>query len=149
MAHGHIAVVAAEKDLGTLGDDLALAVDAGVDGGLSAAGADGLDLGKGVGQLHKALGTGEEMGQKVRAQTKAEHRQILFIHQRAKLVYLQGSEKLRLIGDYNIMLSGKGVLGADVLIGSDDAGLALKPDAAADDLRPVAGVGAGLYEPDF
>ena len=52
VAHCHIAVVAAEEHLIAVGDDAAVCVDARVDGGFSAAGADGFYLGDGVGKLH-------------------------------------------------------------------------------------------------
>ena len=48
VAHGDVAVVAAKQDLGAFGDDVAFAVDPGVDSGLGAAVADGLDLLDGV-----------------------------------------------------------------------------------------------------
>ena len=48
MAHGDVAVVAAEEHLIALRQDVALRADAGVGRGLPAAVADGLDLGDGV-----------------------------------------------------------------------------------------------------
>ena len=44
MAHCDIGVVAAEENLAAFGNDFAAFVNSGVDGGFSAAGADGLDL---------------------------------------------------------------------------------------------------------
>ena len=68
MAHGDVAVVAAEQDLPALGDDAAIAVDAGVDGRLAAAGAHGLDLRDGIGQLHEPPCAGEKVREKIRPQ---------------------------------------------------------------------------------
>ena len=45
MAHCDIGVVAAEENLAAFSHDFAAFVNSGVDGGFSAAGADGLDLG--------------------------------------------------------------------------------------------------------
>ena len=59
VAHGDIAVVAAQEQLLTLGDDVALGVDPGVDGGLSPAVADGFDLLDGVRHLHEPPASGE------------------------------------------------------------------------------------------
>ena len=52
VAHGDVAVVAAEDDLRALGDDVTLAVDAGVHGGLGTAVAHGLDFLNAVRQFH-------------------------------------------------------------------------------------------------
>ena len=61
MAHGDIAVVAAEKDLTALRDDAAVFVNSGVDGGLSPAGTDGFNFGDGVRKFHEPLRAGEEV----------------------------------------------------------------------------------------
>ena len=70
MAHGHIGIVAAQKDLAALGDDIAVAVNAGIYRGFFASGAEGFDFSNGIGQLHQPLRAGEEPGQKVRTQTE-------------------------------------------------------------------------------
>ena len=54
MAHCNVGIVAADEDLSALGHHASLAVDAGVDDGLFAAGADGFDLGDGVGDLKES-----------------------------------------------------------------------------------------------
>ena len=120
VAHGHIAVVAAEQNLAALGDDVTLLVDAGVDGSLSAAGADGLNLGQGVGKLHEPLRAGEEMGKKVGAQAEAEYRQVLLVHQGAQTVDLLRGEKLGLVGDDDIVLSGRMVGVNDIILRRND-----------------------------
>ena len=148
MAHGHIAVVAAQHHLGALGDDPPVPVDAGVHRGLAAAGADGLDLGDGVRQLHEPPGAGEEVGQKVGAQAEAEHRQVILVHQGAQLVDLLGGKELGLVGDDHVMLPGGPVGLENVLVRGDDPGPVFQADAAADQVRPVPGVHAGLDEPD-
>ena len=43
VAHGDIAVIAAQHHLGTLGDDIAVGINAGIDGGLGGAVTDGLE----------------------------------------------------------------------------------------------------------
>lgn len=120
VTHGDIAVIAAEENLIAVGDDVSGRVDARVDGRLAAAGADGFDLGDGVGKLHEPACAGEEVRKKIRAQTEAQNRQILVVNELPQLVYLLGSEKLRLIGDYNIVLPGLGVGLDDVLLGGYD-----------------------------
>ena len=60
VAHGHIAFVAAQKDLLALGDD-APARNSGIDGRLVPAGAYGLYLGQGVCDLKKAAAAGEQV----------------------------------------------------------------------------------------
>ena len=93
-------------------------------------------------------GAGEEVGQKVGAQAEAEHRQVLLVHQAAQLVDLLGGEELGLVGDDDVVLPGRPVGRRDVLLRGDDLGMAFQADAAADDVRPVPGVHAGLDEPD-
>ena len=103
MAHGDIAVVAAEKDLVSLCDDLAVRIEAGIDRSFSAAGADRLDLGQRIAQLHETLCAGEETGQKIGAQTETQHRQVLVVHKLSELVYLLRRKELGLVGDYYIV----------------------------------------------
>ena len=81
MAHGDVAVVAAQEDLVSLGEDAAVPVQPGVHRGLAAAGANGLYLGYGVCQLHEPPGAGEKAGEEVRAQAEARFRQILLVQQ--------------------------------------------------------------------
>ena len=77
---GNVGVIAAQHDLTAHRNDAAQSVDAGVDDGLFAAGADGLDLGDGVGHLEQSSAALKQMGQKVGAQTKAENGDVHFIH---------------------------------------------------------------------
>ena len=104
MAHGNVAVVAAEEDLPALGDDAAIAVDAGVDRRLAAAGAHGLDLCNGIGQLHQTAGARKKMGKKICAQTKTEDRKIRFVYNLTQLVNLLGGEELCLVRDDNVIV---------------------------------------------
>ena len=71
VAHGDVAVVAAQHHLGAFGDDVTV-VDTGIDGGLCAAVAHGLDLFDGIGQFHQPAGTGEQMGLEIRTQTETQ-----------------------------------------------------------------------------
>ena len=120
VAHGDIAVVAAEKHLIAVCDDAPRCVDAGVYRGLAAACADGLYLGDGVGKLHEPARTGEEMRQEVGAQAKAQNRQIFSVDELAQLIDLLGREKLRLVGNDDVVPSGLRV-GLDyILFGSYD-----------------------------
>ena len=61
MAHSDVGVVAADKDLATGGDDISGLIDTGVNGCLAAAGADGFDLGNGVGDFKQAQTAGDEV----------------------------------------------------------------------------------------
>jgi len=65
MTHGYVAIVTAQKDLIALGDDSAVPIQTGIDGGLGAAGADGLDLGNGVCYLKESTASLEEAAEKV------------------------------------------------------------------------------------
>ena len=61
VAHGNVAVVAAQQHLGTFGDDVAV-IDAGIDGGLGTTVAHGLDLLDAVRQFHQPVAAGEQSG---------------------------------------------------------------------------------------
>ena len=148
MAHGNIAVVSAEKDLIAVGDDAPVFVDAGVYRGLAAAGADGFYFSDGVGKLHEPARAGEEVRQKVRAQAEAQDGQVLLIDELAQLVDLLGREKLRLVGDDDIVPAGLRVGFDYVLFGGYDLGRAPEADAALHDIRAVARVDTRLYQPD-
>ena len=148
VAHGHIAVIAAQQHLGTRRDHLAAFVQTGVDRGLGAAGAHRLDLGDGIGHLQQALGAGEQMGQKVGAQTEAEHRDVLLVHQIAQIVDLLRGQELALVGDDDIMLTRRPVQLQQAVLRADDLGLLLQADAGADQGDAVPGVGGRLDEPD-
>ena len=148
MAHGDIAVVAAEEDLVAGGDYLPVGSDAGVDRGLGAALAYGLDLRDGVGQLHEPLRAGEHVREEVRAQAETEHGEVELVHHLAQAVYLLGREKLRLVGDDDVKSARGLVPGADVILGENDGGVAGEADAAFHYVGAVAVVHTGLYQPD-
>lgn len=114
MTHGDIAVVAAEEDLAALGDDVAVRVDAGVDGRLAAAVADGLDLGDGVRQLEQPQAAGEQARAEVRPQAEAEHGQIFPVDQLAQLIDLFAGQKLALVHDDDVDIGPRGIERADV-----------------------------------
>ena len=147
MAHGHIAVVSSEEDLVTLGDDPPACIDAGIDRRFPSAGANGLDLGQGIGQLHQALRTGKKVGQKVGPETEAENRQILFVHQRAQIVDLPWGEKLRFIRNDDIVPASEMISLYDALFRRNDLGAGFQPDPAADQIRSVPGIDARFNEP--
>ena len=77
-----------------------------------------------------------------------EHGDIVAIHQRTQLVDLLGREKLGFIGDDNVEFSRFGIFLRNILLGCDHLRAALQADAAADNVRAVAVVGAGLDEPN-
>ena len=65
VAHGDIAIIAAQHHLCALGDDVAVA-DTGIDRTLGTAIAHGLDLLDAVSQFHQAHRTGEQSGLEIR-----------------------------------------------------------------------------------
>ena len=77
------------------------------------------------------------MGEKVRAQAEAQYGDILKIDELTQLVYLLGREKLRHIGDYDIVPACFGVFLDDILLGRDYLCAAGKSDAAFYDIRAV------------
>ena len=97
VAHGNIAVVAAQHHLCALGDDVTGAVNAGVDGGFGTAVADGFDFLDGVCHFHQPQAAGEQLGLEIRPQTEAHHRDIVFIHNAAQLVDLRRGEELAFV----------------------------------------------------
>lgn len=66
MAHGDIAVISPKHHLRSLGDDMSVAVDPGIDGSFCTAVANGLDLLNGVRHLHQPQTAGEQLGLKIR-----------------------------------------------------------------------------------
>ena len=149
MTHGDIAVVAAQQDLAALGDHIAAAVNAGIDRGLAAAGADGLDFGDGVGQLHQALRTRKEMGLEIRAQSEAEHRKISVVYKIAKLIYLLRREKLTFVRNDNVAIDVIFKFLFYIHLRRDDLRLCGKSYAGADGTFSVTAVCRRLYKPDF
>ena len=149
VAHGDVAVVTAQQHLGALCNDMAVAVDPGVGGGLRATVADGLDLLDGVRHLQKAQASREQLGLKIRPQTKADHRNIQLVDDGAQLADLLRGEELALIGDDHIAASL--FLPAEALIDVRIRGHHIHPglqaDAAAQSLLPVPDISAGLDEP--
>ena len=150
VAHGDVAVVAAQHHLGTLGNDIAI-VNTGIDGGLSTAVADGLDLLNGVRHLHQTAAAGEEPGLEVRPQAEAHDGNIIVVDDGAQLVDLVFRQELALVHDDHIALTRllplEGV--NQVHLRRDDLYRCCQADAAAQDLDPVTGVRAGLDEPDL
>ena len=61
VAHSDVRIVAADENLATGGNDVSVLVDTGINGCFAAAGANGLNLGNGVGDLKEAAAAGEEM----------------------------------------------------------------------------------------
>ncbi len=149
MAHGDVAVIAAKHHLFALGDDMALAVDAGVDGGLGTAVANGFDLLDGICHLHQPLAAGEQAAQKVGAQAKAYHRDIIIVYDGTKLVDLLPGQELAFVGNDHIAIAVLGLLveGVYIRFRRDDLHLGLQTDTAAQDPGTVPNVGAGLDEP--
>ena len=120
VAHGDIAVIAAEENLIAVGDDVSGRVDARVDGRLRPQAQTVLISVMESASSMSLRAPGEEVRKKICTQTEAQNRQILVVNELPQLVYLLGSEKLRLIGDYNIVLPGLGVGLDDVLLGGYD-----------------------------
>ena len=87
VAHGNIAIIAAQHHLGTLGDDVAI-TDTGIHGGLGTAVAHGLDLLDAVSQFHQTHGAGEQLGLEIGTQTEAHDRHVVVIDDVAELIDL-------------------------------------------------------------
>lgn len=104
VAHSDIAVIAPQKHLTACGENGPAGIQTGIDGGLGAAGAHGLDLCNGIGQLHQTAGARKKMGKKICAQTKTEDRKIRFVYNLTQLVNLLGGEELCLVRDDNVIV---------------------------------------------
>ena len=94
MAHGYVAIIAAQHDLIALGDHPHIPIQTGVDGGLGAAGADGLDLGHRVGHLEQAAAALEEVAEEIGAQTEAENGDVAIVDDGTQVVDLRLSKEL-------------------------------------------------------
>ena len=142
MTHGKIAVVAPEHHLRALGDHVARLVDTGVDRRLRTATANGLDLGDRVRHLEKARAPGEEMCQKVGAQTEAEHGDPPLVDDAAQLVDLLFCEELTFVRDDDVdaRLLGRESF-EQIVLGRDRRARGGQPDARENDVLTVAVVG--------
>ena len=79
---------------------------------------------------------------------KRVRKSVLVVHKLSELVYLLRRKELGLVGDYYIVPADLMIFINDILLRRDDLRVSLQPDAAADDIRAVAGVCTGLDEPD-
>ena len=149
MAHGNIGIIAAQKDLCAFGDDVAFPVDTGIDGGLCAAVANGLDLLNGVRHFHQPHRAGEQLGLKVCPQAEAHHRHIEIVDDVAKLVDLFRGQELTLVHNDHIADALLGLFKKVIYVhlGRNDVHPCFQANAAAEDVCTVPGVGAGLDEP--
>ena len=148
VAHGGVAVVAAEHDLGALGDDVAVAVDAGIDSRLCAARADRFDLGDGVGEFHEPPRSREEVSLKIGPEAEAQHRDVLVVDDVAQFVDLFRREKLALIGDDDGGFSMFAEFPENGVGGQNDLRVLGEADPAPDDVGAIPRVGGRLDEPD-
>ena len=149
MAHGHIAVIAAQEDLFSLGDNVTVCINPGVDGGFRTAVADGFDLCDGIGDLHQAAAALEQVALEVGTQAKAQNRYVATIHNGPELVNLAGGHKLAFVHNDHIDGRPAAVELEQVDIGADDLHTRLQADAAAQNVLPVPVIGGGLDQPDF
>jgi len=150
VAHRDVGVVTADEDLATGGDDVTVLVDTGIDGGFATAGADGFDLGNGVGDLKEAAATGEEMRQKVGAKSEAHYRNLIHVNDFTQLIYLFGCEELALVCDDDVAILAIVLKkGEDIGIGGHNVGISFKADARANDVCAVAIINRGLDEPNL
>ena len=103
-----------------------------------------------ISALHQAAAAGKQAGLEVRAQAEAHHRNVVVIDKCAELVDLAFRQELAFIHDNDVALALLGVLKQQVYVRSrgDDVRRGFQTDAAAQNLRAVPGVGAGLDEPD-
>ena len=149
VAHGDVRIVATQHHLGTFGDDVAVTIDTGIDGGLAAAIADGLDLLDLIGQLHQPHRAGEQAGLEIGTQAEADHRHIVIIYNGPQLLNLLGSHELALVHDHHVapILAGEGEELIHIGIRGHDLAIGLQADAAAQDAGAVTGIGTGFDEP--
>ena len=147
VAHGDIGIVAAQQNLPALGDDLALLVNAGIDDGLFAAGADSLDLGDGVRHLKQTAAALKEMGEEVRPQAEAEHGHVKLVHDPPELIDLLGGEELALVRNDHVIVPTvpEGLVNIRFLRQSVRVGR--QTDTGTDGVRAVADVQSGLDQP--
>ena len=148
VAHGKVAVVAAEQELSALGDDAALAVQPGIDRGLGPAVADGLDLRDGVRHLEQPAAAVKQLALEIRAQAEAQHWDVLYVHDVAELIDLRRCQELALVDDDDVRLFAAAVELVNVAVRRNDLGRGLQTDTAAQNDRAVALVGRGLDQPD-
>ena len=148
VAHGDICIVSAKQDLSTLGNNLSAFVDTGVYNRLFSAGADGFDLGNGIGNLKQSATPFKQVGKKIRAKSKAKHGYVKTVHDAAELVDLLSGEKLTFVGDDRMIPVVFFKCGVQIGVGEHLIGICLKSDARADLGGAVTVVQCGLDEPD-
>ena len=148
MTHCQIAIISPQHDLSALGDHPHMPVQTGVDGGLGAAGADGLDLGNGVGYLEKTAAALKEMAEEVGAQAKAKDGDIVIIDDGAQGIHLLGGKELAFVRNDHIVI---GVLrlvqSQEIHVPPHGQTFGLQTDAGSDGVGPVTGVQGGLDQP--
>jgi hypothetical protein len=98
-AHGDVAVVAADLDLGAVAHGVAGGVDAEVHRGLAAAVADRFQLGEIVGEREERGAAGEEVALKIGAQAVAEHGDFEGVGDIGGLPHLVGGEELGFVDE--------------------------------------------------
>ena len=105
MTHGKIPVIAADQELITFRNDIAVTVDTGIGGSLCTAIADRFDLGNSIRYFKEASGTFKQGAEEVRPETETKNGDIVHIHQLPKLVDLRRSHELTFINDNRIYMS--------------------------------------------
>ena len=148
VAHGDVAIVSAEENLVALGDHVAVLVQTRVDGSLGAAGADGLDLGNGVGHLKQAAATLEKMAEEVGTQAEAQNGDVVIVDDAAEGVDLGFREELAFVCNDHVDIGvSLQVAGEQIHFPSDGLAFGLQADAGMHYLGAVAEIHGGLNEP--
>ena len=138
MAHSYVRIVAADKYLSALGNDVAALVNSRVDYRLLTARADGFYLAYGVGNLKQTVAALKGVSQKIRPQAEAQNGHVQLVYDAAKLVDLGASEELTFVGNYNVVIVHLFELVENIGVGGDGARLLRKSDARAYAVRTVA-----------
>ena len=150
MAHGNVAVISAQNHLGTLGDNITI-TDSGIDSGLGATDAHGLDFLDAVGQFHEASAAGEEPGLEVGPQAEAHDRYVAVIDDGPELVDLLFRQELTFITDHSMAAAHSGLPEpvVNIHIRCHHLYFCCQANAAAQNLHAIPGIRRGLDEPNL
>lgn len=148
-AHGHVAVVSADFDLGAFPQRLPLEIGAQDHGGFAAAMTDGFDLDQIICPAEEGGAAFEQVTLKIGAQAVAEHGNIEFVGGLGQLEDLVAGEKLRFVDQHagERLMGVRGFdLSEEVILSRKTDGFGGKADTRADPSGAATGVDAGSEE---